>query len=418
MSKTLKELKQMYESGEHVVDKRNRSHISKQLSRVCAQMRCHESIAFTSSKTIYCKKHNKQTATSVMRTVNKKKKLTYEKAHGIVRKRQIKKITSINSRSDAIEYDKAITLLYEDYKEPLREAKDALGYGFGYMGTVALTPDRDYVQCHICGNLYANLAGHIIAHKITQSDYKLTYGLEKKTILMGDTMRERRQQLVLAKNSTIANIKGSGKLPDHLKKWWEDKAKDPEFKRKTHTGMSLEMRNKKGLCPDQVLEKILDLKEILGKTPSSDEFSEHFKGRYIASIVYQHGSWVNAVKKLGLMTRDELRHPDSEQLLQDLRDFKETFNRIPMTSNFNRGLLRDKNVYIRQFGKLNNARVEAGMNAVMQVSRTRFKEVTPEDYFKYLDNHEDARSMTTSAIRARKRRKKIAEKKKLFEELK
>jgi hypothetical protein len=298
-----------------------------------------------------------------------------------------------------IKYDESTVLLYEDYKEPLKAVPK--GQGYGYMGTIALSADRQFIQCHICGDLYAFLGGHLKAKHGTDAEaYKKEFGLSLGTALVGDKYREMRQQSVI-------HQKGKG-LPEHLQ-GYNDKRKSGELKRERGSRISLEWRNKKGLCPEQVLEKILDLKEILGKVPSADEFSAHYKGRYIASITYQHGSWVKAVKKLGLKTRDELRHPDQEQLLQDLRDFKELHDRIPMTSDFNRGLLRDKNVYIRQFGTLNDARIEAGLNAVLALPFGQVKEVTPEEYYKYKDGHGEIRSKTPNAIRLREKRRKKRE---------
>lgn len=148
-------------------------------------------------------------------------------------------------------------------------------------------------------------------------------------------------------------------------------------------GMSLEERNKRGLCPDQVLEKIKEASELLGRTVGYEEFKEMHKGRYISSIKYLHGSWSAAVRKAGFMTRDELRHPNREKLIQDLIDFYDMHGRIPMTSDFNRGLLRDKTVYIRVFGTLNNARIEAGMDAVLPMPFGRIKLVPAEDYVNY-----------------------------------
>lgn len=305
-----------------------------------------------------------------------------------------------------IKYDESTILLYEDYKEPLKAVEK--GKGFGYMGTLALSADRQYIQCHICGDLYASLGGHLTArHKTNAEEYKKEFGLSVGTALVGDKYREMRQQKVLNQVN-----KGNG-LPEHLI-GYNDKRKSGELKREHGSRLSLEWRNKKGLCPEQVLEKILDLKEILGKTPSADEFNERYKGRYMASIVYQHASWVKAVKKLGMKTRDELRHPDREQLLEDLQNFHRMHNRIPMTSDFNRGMLRDKTVYIRQFGTLNDARIEAGLNAVLPLNFGQIKEVTPEEYFRYKETHGGVRSMTKDAIKARKRRQRIKIEKQLY----
>jgi len=39
-------------------------------------------------------------------------------------------------------------LLYDGYKEPLREFEE----GYGYRGVLAKSKDRNLIQCHICAS--------------------------------------------------------------------------------------------------------------------------------------------------------------------------------------------------------------------------------------------------------------------------
>lgn len=283
-------------------------------------------------------------------------------------------------------------IFYEDYKEPLK----AVPNGFGYMGTIAVTENREKIQCHICGNLYRSLGGHLRLHKTNSRDYKIEFGLPLDAALVGDDLRVERQQ------NAISNSIGR---PEEIKKY-NEKVKKEGLKHGGHK-MTLKTRNKKGICPDQVLEKILDLKEKIGRTPSLDEFHEEYSGKYLSPIIYQHGSWLEAIKKLGLQSRKELRTVNKLKLLQDLVDFKEKHGRIPTTSDFKRGFLRDKNVYIRQFGTLNNARIEAGLNAILPMPFGQVVEVTPEEYFLYKEGH----GRSKEALRKRAQRMKKSQKK-------
>lgn len=148
--------------------------------------------------------------------------------------------------------------------------------------------------------------------------------------------------------------------------------------------MPLEKRNKLGLCPDQVLEKIRELADKLGHTPSLIEFNTEYKGRYTGSINFQHGSYLNAVAKLGLKSAKEVKEHTSQELLENLVEFFDKYGRIPMTTDFNRGLLgAARGTYIARFGTLNNARIEAGLNAILPLPFGQKVEMSPEQYLEY-----------------------------------
>ena len=66
-----------------------------------------------------------------------------------------------------------------------------------YVGTFGvLLDDSDRVQCHVCGNWYANLGPHTYqAHGLTANEYRQAFGLMQATKLIGPTYRKRRQAL-------------------------------------------------------------------------------------------------------------------------------------------------------------------------------------------------------------------------------
>jgi len=200
----------------------------------------------------------------------------------------------------------------------------------------------------------------------------------------------------------LSNGRNNGQ-PEHLKAY-VNRLKSGEQKMAKKGDYSLEWRNKKGLCPDQVLEKILDLKEKIGHVPSYEEFYTEYNGRFLHSIKYLHGSWSEAVRKLGEKTREDLRRHSGEDLIEELQNFKLRYDRIPMTSDFNRGLLTNKGTFIRKFGTLNNARIAAGMNAVVPLGGKfgNYKELEPDEYAKYLEGH----GISANAKRLRSRRRK------------
>lgn len=274
-------------------------------------------------------------------------------------------------------------LIYENYKEPLKQIEKDKGYG--YYGTIATTKDKLFIQCHICGELFASLGHHLRKHDTTADQYKQQFKLSKTTALVSDNQRKYLQLRVLNSKYT--------ELPEHLVEY-NQKVQSGQIVHRKKDGdsrWSLERRNREGLCPDQLLDVIQKLEEKLGHTPSYVEFRKEHGPKYRKSIEYIYGSYLNAVKKAGLVSAKELKEPSNERLLQDLVDFHQEHGRIPMTSDFTRGLLRPRAMYFRRFGSLNNARTEAGLNAVVAMPFGQLKEITPSEYVAYKSRHKDNR---------------------------
>lgn len=354
-----------------------------EMARVCDFEGCNVSLAYGQVNQRWCAEHS-----DAGRRLNNKRRR--EQAKVLIKPE--------NYREDlppSIALTESLAILYEDYKEPLRRVNDVKGEGYGYMGTIAMSEDREHLQCHICGDLFTSLRNHIrYEHQIGILEYKKEFGLSVSTALIGESTRYLLQQ----RNLNSGRNKGQ---PKHLQEYAARQRAGE--KRKIERGdYSLEWRNKKGLCPDQVLEKIVDLKDKLGHVPSYEEFYEHYEGRYIHSIKYLHGSWTEAVRKTIGKTREDLRRHSEEDLIAELQNFQKRYGRIPMTSDFNRGLLTNKGTFIRKFGTLNKARIAAGMNAIVPVGGRygNYKEITPEEYAKY----EAGQLRSKDAIRAKKYR--------------
>lgn len=268
------------------------------------------------------------------------------------------------------------TLIYENYKLPIKEVpKDK---GFGYYGVIALTKDRNLMQCHICGQLYASVALHIRKHKINVDDYKDKFQLARGSSLIGEATREKYQQHAL---SRIANSELH--VPAHILKRNADIKSGRIVQPATMKKLSLESRNKRGLCPDQVLDKIKSLSEELGHCPTVTEFKQKYGSRFLTPINFHFGGYNKACRKASLVPRQDILHYTKEQLIEKLVDFKEKFNRIPMTSDFDRGLLASARTYKNHFGTINWARVEAGLGAILPIGHGVYKIMTPDEYIEY-----------------------------------
>lgn len=264
-------------------------------------------------------------------------------------------------------------LIYENYKEPLKEVPKTKG--FGYYGVIALTEDRNMMQCHICGNTYKSVSLHIRGHTISTQEYKEEFQLAASTSLIGEGTREKYQQMAFKRMS--------GEMPAHIKKRNEaikngEIIQPPAFKR-----LSLESRNKRGICPDQVLQKIKDLEAKLGHCPTVEEFKKEYKSRFLTPINFHFGGYNKACRAARLVPRQDVIQYTDQTLLDKLKDFYKRFKRMPMTSDFDRGLLPSTRTYKNHFKTLNWARVEAGIGAVIPMHRGAYKILTPDEYIEY-----------------------------------
>lgn len=237
------------------------------------------------------------------------------------------------------------------YKEPLREVKK----GFGYEGVLSMDAKGEVVQCHICGEVFPNLSQHIKVHALTVLEYRKEFKLAASTSLLSEVERERLKQ-------------------NGLHTWqMKSKAEQAKFvalgkkgnkKRFTHT---LETKNKRGVCPDQLLKKILDVKTTLGYTPSLREFRREMNkqriGGVVAMLYKTFGSWNNALKKAKLTVnpkQNTTRWSDKE-LLNHLKSFWLKNKTIPTKSDAKRGYIPSIEMYRHHFGGIVRARELAGI---------------------------------------------------------
>ena len=80
-------------------------------------------------------------------------------------------------------------LVVKNYKEPLK--KIPKGEGFGYYGAVSMSVDGMKIQCHLCGEMFQHLGGHIWqTHKMKLSDFREKFQLSYSTPLVGDNYRQ------------------------------------------------------------------------------------------------------------------------------------------------------------------------------------------------------------------------------------
>jgi len=256
--------------------------------------------------------------------------------------------------------DQNLTLLH--YKEPLKAIPKKEGYG--YYGTILITLDKTLMQCHVCGELRADVGRHSLnKHKISVSDYKDKYQLARKTSLISESERIRRKTLLLNRFDNMTKEEKEAHKQCALKGWREynRNRKTPKKQPK----ISLETKNKRGTCPDQLLAKIQEVKRKLKKTPSLKEFIKETGGqRYKHLIISEFDSWNNALKKLGEKTIEPnmfIQKYSRKDLIGYLKAFYKKYRKVPTNSDFKRGIIPSKQTYWKYFGGIDQARKKAGL---------------------------------------------------------
>lgn len=255
-------------------------------------------------------------------------------------------------------------LTFYNYKEPLKKVSN----GFGYMGVLLGTIEGDQVQCHICGELFADMARHVIgAHKdVVESahDYKTMFGLAYETALISESERDRRKlegmrawkaMSVMQRTRLIAQRKRN------FKKYLAERgARQPKI--------TLETKNKRGTCPEQLLEKITACAKAIGHSPSKKDFIDYYGGqRFYHLIKATFGEWKRAIEKAGLEVKKAEKRTSSrrkysnDELLDTLSNFYQETGKIPSHTDARRGLIPDSTIYVRRFGSLPKARALAGI---------------------------------------------------------
>lgn len=255
-------------------------------------------------------------------------------------------------------------LTFKNYKEPLLQIPKK--EGFGFYGTLLITTDNQYVQCHICGELFQELSAHVLhGHKINVKEYREKFKLAYKTPLISESLRMKRKMLSLEYFKSLTEeerVEMKEKARIGFLEW---KKGEPLRNQPLQT---LETKNKRGTCPDQLLDKIKKVKEKLGKVPTLAEFVvECGSQRYKHLIFKVFGSWNNALKMLKYELNPRpvdvkrVHAYTREQLIEYMQLFTRENNKIPSFTDFKAHLLPDYAVYKRVFGNMENARIEAGV---------------------------------------------------------
>lgn len=236
------------------------------------------------------------------------------------------------------------------YKEPLRPVKD----GFGYYGVVTYDKDEAKTQCHYCGYFFTNLGIHLHhMHGTKVAEYKQQFGLRKQKSLVATKTRAK----YISSFEKLTESQRQQKYAALKLGWALKKAGET---RNVGGVKSLEKRNEEGSCPDQLLDKIKQLADQLGRTPSQREFASHYGG-YLNAVRLTFGTWTDALKVLKLSPAPSGKPPVYTQaaIIKMLQGFEKKHGRRPHISDVRDGLLPSQWTMTQYFGSWSKAVREA-----------------------------------------------------------
>lgn len=252
-------------------------------------------------------------------------------------------------------------LIYLEYKEPLKKIEEGKGYGF--YGVVATSKDGNFVQSHCDGKLYRYISNtHAMKHGFKNVlEYKKFFQLADSTVLAGRETREKylNNYFKRSKKDLIERLRAM-----------KEKAIQANRDRKG-SKIRLEVRNKRGNCPDQLIQKIRDLKKELGRTPSRRDFKLKWKGRFMGTIYETLGSWTKAVQLAGMKPLSKVREDkySRESLIKYLQNFYKRFDRTATKVDAEAGYIPSVDTYRKHWKTMNAARIQAGVPIIIRMGR-------------------------------------------------
>lgn len=190
-----------------------------------------------------------------------------------------------NTKKKKIKYDSPSGYInITKWIPPFKKVED----GYGYIGIVAEDYKTGELQCHICGKWYELLCTHIYAkHHIDSEEYKEQFGLLTSTALK--SMRIRKQHSKWMIEERKVNPKRRFKFKKGNKCCANRKGKPK----------AIESQNRYGVCELQVRDKIIQLKNKLGRTPALTEVIDEYGGGFAGIIHNRYSGYLPLVKELG-----------------------------------------------------------------------------------------------------------------------
>jgi len=188
--------------------------------------------------------------------------------------------------SRKIKYDSPSGFIHIGKYVPPFEKNDT---GFGFKGVVIEDFDNGKLQCNICGEWFEQMAQHLNhKHNIKSPEYKKQFGLLLSTALKSKKMRLNQSEVMQKMR------KGNKKNRMRFEK------NNLFAGNRKGTIRAVEGKNKYGVCDLQIMQKVLELREELGKTPTLTQLKERYGGAFLFHLHKRYRSYVKYCYQIGL----------------------------------------------------------------------------------------------------------------------
>jgi len=225
-------------------------------------------------------------------------------------------------------------LLFYDAKAPYEKS------GMSIRGALEYDAENDLVKCHECGEFFRQVGNHAAhAHKMNARQYKIRHGLLIGTALINESTR----CAFIAEG--IRRFKHNPQLLwDRMKKCRLSLTGRGEKHHRT-----AEDDNSKRLCDIQIIDRLRQATQQLGRPPTKSEMLEF---GFNAKTARCHFGSLKALFRLaGIQGREGCKW-ENRTLLAFISNFIQKHGREPHQSDCDRGLIPSYAVYWRRFGSL------------------------------------------------------------------
>ncbi len=168
--------------------------------------------------------------------------------------------------------------------------------GFGYMGVIVEDYESGKLQCHICGEWLQMFNSHLAqTHKMTSNEYRKKFGLSISTALRSKKLRLN-QSAVMIKLMKEHPERFNNKFSHNGFGKGNSYAGNRKGKQKAE-----ETVNKYGVCDLQIMDRILKLRDKLGKTPTLIDIKKEYGAGFVGHIHKRYGSYIKLCHENGMI---------------------------------------------------------------------------------------------------------------------
>ena len=184
-----------------------------------------------------------------------------------------------------IKYDSPSGFVHIGKYVPPFEKNDT---GFGFKGVAVEDFESGKLQCSVCGEWFEQLPLHLkVKHNLSCKEYKIKFGLLLSTALKSKKMRLRQSEVM---------IKLRKSHPKHRMKFKRNNVFAGNRKGKPK---AVESKNKYGVCDLQIMQKVIELRDELGKTPTLIDLKNRYGGTFIFHLYKKYNSYIKYCNQLG-----------------------------------------------------------------------------------------------------------------------